>query len=345
MTDPLLEAVLDHDELADLDPAERRLALRSLVAQTGHFADLAGPVSKLADEIDGYGPISDFMRDPHVTDVLVNGAHEVWVERAGKIARTDAEFAGDEALRDFIERWLGGAGVRIDSTHPIADTRLPDGARMHVVLPPVAPGGPLVSIRRFSHRPLGTQDLIRAGTLTSSEATFLVWCVRRRATLAISGETGAGKTTLLNALLAHVGGSERVVTIEETPELRPACAHAVSLVARGPNVEGRGYVGLPGLVRAALRMRPDRIVVGEVRGAEALTALGAMATGHRGSMVTLHAGSGRDAVERMTVLALEASSGASEVSLRRRVTDALDFVIHLERRDGTRRLAEVFAVG
>jgi pilus assembly protein CpaF len=344
MTDPLIEAVLEHDELADLDPAERRLELRALVAGTGRDRNLAAAVSKLADEIDGYGPISDFMRDPLVTDVLVNGAFEIWIERGGRLERTDVAFADAGALRNFVDRWLGGAGTRIDPEHPIADARLPDGARMHVVLSPIAPFGPLCSIRRFPERTLTSAGLVRSGMLSSAEESFLVWCVRERATIVISGATGTGKTTLLNALLDHVPDSERVVTIEETPELCPGSAHVVSLVARRPNVEGRGTVDLTELVRAALRMRPDRIVVGEVRGAEALTALGAMATGHQGSMLTVHAGSAGDALDRITVLALEASSGASEASLRERVTNALDFVVHLERRDGERRLAEVLPV-
>jgi pilus assembly protein CpaF len=223
----------------------------------------------------------------------------------------------------------------------VADARLPDGSRMHVVLPPLAPAGPLVSIRRFPRRRFDLDALTTAGMLDQADADFLRSCVRNRISVAISGSTASGKTTLLNALLGVVDPGERIVLIEEIPELSPASGHVVSLVARFENVEGRGAVGLEALLRAALRMRPDRIVVGEVRGPEALVALGALSSGHEGSMVTVHAASATRVVERMVALALQGPSGAGEASLRRQFEDAFGAVVHLERTAEGRRVAEI----
>ena len=345
MNPPLMDLVLEHDELADLDPAERRLALRSLVTRVLGTEHAAAIVPVLADAIDGFGPLSALMRDEDVTDVLVNGPNEVWVERRGSLERVDVRWDSEAELRAFIARWLGAAGARVDASHPIADARLEDGSRIHAVLPPIAPGGPLVSIRRWPRTGWSLPALVDAGMLGEEEALLLRSSVANRRSIAISGGTGSGKTTLMNALLAFVGEVERIVVIEETPELRPPCAHHVSLIARPPNVEGKGAIDLDALVRASLRMRPDRIVVGEVRGPEALSALDAMATGHEGSMLTVHARSARDALERLVSLSLYAASGASEESLRGRVLRAFDLVAHLERRDGHRVLAEVHEVG
>lgn len=340
MNDTLRSIVYEHDELADLDPVQRRLALRSLAVKAGLPQDLAA-VGEIADEIDGFGPLTEIMADDAVTDVLVNGAREVWVDRAGSLTRADVTFDDDEALTRMVGRLVGRAGVRIDRAVPIADARLPDGSRIHAVLPPVAPDGPLVSIRRFPSRRFGLDDLVERAMLTSDQADVLRTYVYERRTIVISGRTGTGKSTLLDALLRCVPKDERIVTIEELPELRPATEHRVSLLARGPNVEGKGAIGLDQLVRAALRMRPDRIVVGEVRGAETLHALEAMATGHEGSMLTVHARSSVAVPDRLLTLALQASSGASETSLRRQIQDAIDVVVHLERIDGRRRVVEL----
>ncbi|MGH2748690.1 MAG: CpaF family protein [Actinomycetota bacterium] len=332
----LRELLFEHDELADLDPAARRLAIRDLVASWGEGAGLAEAVGRAADFIDGYGPLTGVMTDD-VTDVLVNGPDQVYVERARGIERCDISFASAAELRSLVDRLLARANSRADASRPIADGRLPDGSRIHVVLPPVAPDGPLLSIRRFPRRSLTLDDLRARGTATDEEADVLAALVARRATLIVSGATGSGKTTLLNALLSLVPPSERVVTIEETPELRSACEHAVSLITRPPNVEGKGALDATALVRAALRMRPDRIVIGEVRGPEALDALAALATGHRGSMLTVHARSARDALDRLVELALGAGSGAREESIAARVRRAVDAVVHLERDSGGRR--------
>ena len=262
----VLERVFERTDLAELDPAERRLALRELFAPTdgGEATELAG---QIADLIDGYGPLTEIMRDPEVTDVMVNGPREVWIERQGRLLRHRVTFDDDSELRHFVERLVSRSGGRVDVSHPIADARLSDGSRLHVVLPPLAPAGPLVSIRRFPRRAYGLNDLVARGLLSDTQRGRLERAVAERRTIAIGGGTGTGKTTLLNALLDLVSADQRVVTIEETPELQPRCPHIVSLVARGPNVEGKGTVTLTELFRAALRMRPDRIVIGEVRGA------------------------------------------------------------------------------
>jgi pilus assembly protein CpaF len=337
----LRELLLKHDELAQLDPARRRLGLRKLVTATEPTEDVGAVVVALADEVDGYGPVSRLMRDVNVTDVLINGPSEVWIERAGTLELTEVKFTGHEALRAWIERNLSRAGARADAARPVADARLPDGSRMHVVLPPLAPHGPLISIRRFPRARFDLEALTAAGMLELDDADWLRQCVRGRISVAISGSTASGKTTLLNALLGLIDPSERVVLIEEVSELDPVCRHFVSLVARSENVEGRGAFGLDALLRAALRMRPDRIVVGEVRGAEALAALGALSTGHEGSMVTVHASSAADALERMVTLALQAPGGPSEVSLRRQFHSAFGAVVHLERTPCGRRTGEI----
>jgi pilus assembly protein CpaF len=340
MNDALRRLVHDHDELADLAPAARRLALRSLALGSG-IPDPLSAVAEVADEIDAFGPLTGLMSEPGVTDVLVNGPREVWVERHGRLERTSVSFRDRDALMRFLDRTLGRTGVRLDRALPVADARLSDGSRIHAVLPPIAPCGPLVSIRLFPESRFELDDLVALEMMTDDQAATLQACVRDRRTLVISGRTGTGKSTLLDALLRRVPSDERVVTIEELPELQAAGEHRVSLIARGPNVEGKGAVTLDRLVRAALRMRPDRIVVGEVRGPEALIALEAMSTGHEGSMLTVHAGSSEAVPERLLTLALGGNSGASEASLRRQIADALDVAVHLDRVGGSRRVTSI----
>ena len=331
-----LEIVLEHDELADLDEASRRLAMRSLLIAGGEPIDA---IDRVAAVVDGYGALDGLMRDPRVTDILVNSFDDVWAERAGVLAPTDARFSSPDDLLQTIERLVSRGGGRVDAARPIADVALPDGSRMHVVLPPLSPGGPKVSIRRFPRDPMTLDDLEAMGMFDPDIRCRLVEAVLQRRTVAISGGTGSGKTTLLNALLGEVPPSERLVTIEETPELRPACPHWVSLVSRPANVEGAGVVTLADLLRATLRMRPDRIVVGEVRGPEALVALDAFSTGHPGSLVTVHARSANDVKERMVSLA--ATGRLSEATLRARFEDAFDLIVHVERSGGRRRVTEV----
>lgn len=338
MTD-LRSLVLRRDELADMSPAERRLALRSLAREAG-IDDPATAVAEVAEEIDGFGPLTALMMGD-ITDVLVNGPHDIWVERGGELRRTDVKFRDETSLLRFLERMLGRAGARLDRSQPIADARLPDGSRIHAVLPPVAPSGPLVSIRRFPAEPFSLDGLVAGSMMTAEQAEILRSLVRERRSIVIAGRTGTGKSTLLDALLGIVPPEERIVTIEELPELRTLHPHRVALLARGANVEGRGAITLDELVRAALRMRPDRIVVGEVRGAESLTALEAMSTGHAGSMMTVHARGAEVALDRLLTLALQASSGASESSLQRQIDDAIDAVVFLDRDHGRRRVATI----
>ena len=339
MNDDLLELVYQHDELVDLDPAARRLAIRNMVVATGE-SDIAGAVARVMDEIDGLGPLADLMRDEDVTDILVNGPGEVWVERDGCLHRAAVRFTSGEALAAWCERTISRAGGRIDTGSPIADVRLADGARLHVVLPPVAPAGPLVSIRRQPTRARSLEDLIALGLVTDNQAALLDASVAEKRCIVISGATGSGKTTLMNALLLRVPLVERVVVIEELPELRGA-PNAVSLVARPSNAEGRGSVTLADLVRASLRMRPDRIVIGEVRGPEALPAMWAMSTGHRGSMLSIHARSAAEASVRLVDLALSAPGAPAEGALHRWTKEVLDVVVHLERSTTGRVVAEI----
>lgn len=330
-----LELILEHDELADLDVAQRRLALRALLIEKGRPSEL----DEVAALVDGYGVLDRLMHDPAVTDILVNGVRDVWVERDGSLARSDVKFASEADLAATVERLMARGGGRVDPSDPIADVALPDGSRMHVVVPPISPSGPKISIRRFSRRPLTLDDLESLQMFDAATRSRLEDAVHDRMTIAISGGTGSGKTTLLNALLAEVPHTERLVTIEETPELRPTCVHWVSLVARPPNIEGIGEVTLADLFRATLRMRPDRIVVGEVRGIEALVAIDALSTGHPGSLVTVHARSAGDILERFVRLA--AGGGLSETTLRSRVADAFDLLVHIDRAEGKRRVSEV----
>ena len=340
MNAELMQLVYDHDELAELDPAARRLALRALLAERAE-PDLSTAVRQLADEIDGFGPISDAMRAADITDILINGPHEVWIEIDGSMELIDARFGDHEHLRAWCERMVSAAGGRIDSSWPITDVRLADGSRFHAVLPPVAPDGPLVSIRRFPPQPRSLDDLYSLGFVSATDCACLRNLVAEGSSIAISGATGSGKTTLLNALLLEVAPSERIVVIEELPELRLDGTGAVSLVARGPNPEGRGEVRLDALVRASLRMRPDRIVVGEVRGPEALPALQAMTTGHAGAMLSVHARSASHVPVRLVDLAMGAHGAPSETTLARHVGDALRVVVHIGRRSGVRAIEEI----
>lgn len=340
MDDDLLELVADRGDLLELDPAARRLALRSLVARCSG-GPVGDDVRALADHIDGYGPLGDLMRASDVTDVLINGADEVWVERSGRLERTRVHFDGTDDLVSHIHRWISSSGGRIDASRPIADGRMPGGARVHAVLPPLAPSGPMVSIRRWPAERPDLDVLTEWGMVDIAEKELLIAAVDARSSIVISGGTGSGKTTLLNALIAHADPDERIVTVEETPELVPRHPHVVSLLTRSENVEGKGTVESAELLKAALRMRPDRIVVGEVRGPEAFYALAAMSTGHEGSMMTVHARSAGEVPDRLVTLALQERTAATEDSLRRSVIASFDLYVHLERRGGQRLVSSI----
>lgn len=329
MDEDLLELVAERGDLVELDPAARRLALRSLVAERG--GSVGDDVRALADHIDGYGPLGDLMRAADVTDVLVNGPDEVWVERSGRLERTPVHFEGSDDLLGYIHRWISWSGGRIDASRPVADGRMPDGARVHAVLPPLAPAGPMVSIRRWPTERPDLELLTEWGMLNVATKERLMAAVDARSSIVISGGTGSGKTTLLNALIEHADPAERIVIVEETPELVPRHPHVVSLLTRPENVEGKGAVESAELLKAALRMRPDRIVVGEVRGREAFYALAAMSTGHEGSMMTVHARSAGEVPDRLVTLALQERTSASEASLRRSVIAAFDLSLRAPR--------------
>lgn len=302
-------------------------------------------VELILREAVGLGPLEELLADPAVEEVMVNGHQCVYVERSGRIERTEVRFASEQALRDAIERILTPLGRRVDELSPMVDARLEDGSRVHVIIPPLAVDGPSLSIRRFSAARPGPRELVELGTLTAELHDELAAAVAARRSILVSGGTGSGKTTLLNALSAFIEPTERVVTIEDAAELRLRQPHIVRLESRPANVEDRGQVTIRDLLRGALRMRPDRIVIGEVRGAEALDLLMALNTGHEGALSTVHANSPEDALRRVETLALMAGVGLPHEAIREQLGRGLDLVIHLARlSDGSRRVVEVAEV-
>ena len=296
----------------------------------------------------GLGPLEPLLSDPRVDEVMVNGPRAVYVERGGRIERTEVTFESEAELLHAIERILAPVGRRVDEASPLCDARLPDGSRVNAVVPPLSLSGPCLTIRRFRREGFSLRDLVGNGTLPAEVADLLALAVAARASILVSGGTGSGKTTTLNALSGAIPGGERIVTIEDAAELRLRQRHVVRLEARPPNLEGRGEITIRQLVRNALRMRPDRIVVGEVRGAEALDMLQALNTGHDGSLTTVHANSSADALRRVETLALMAGVGLPHAAVREQVASALDLVVHQDRgRDGARlvrSLSEVVRV-
>jgi pilus assembly protein CpaF len=305
-------------------------------------------VALVAERSFGLGPLEPLLSDPTVDEVMVNGVGgdvSVWVERAGRLEPTSVAFAGEAELRHAIERILAPLGRRVDEAEPLVDARLPDGSRVNVVIPPLAVDGPVLTIRRFRRRALGPGDLVELGTWTPPLRDMLERAVGARLNVLVSGGTGSGKTTTLNALSSFIPATERVVTVEDAAELRLQQPHVVRLEARPASIEGRGAVTIRQLVRNALRMRPDRIVVGEVRGAEALDMLGAMTTGHDGSLSTVHAGSAEEALRRLETLALMADVALPHAAVREQVASAVDLVVHQARLpDGARRVVGVSEV-
>ncbi len=302
-------------------------------------------VVEVEHETFGLGPIEPLMRDPTISDVLVNGPREVYVERRGKLDRTDVQFRDDAHLMQIIERIVSRVGRRVDESTPMVDARLSDGSRVNAIIPPLALDGPVLSIRRFSVDPYKISDLLNFGTLTPTLAETIAAAVKARLNILVSGGTGSGKTTLLNVLSNAIPNSERIVTIEDSAELQLQQDHVVRLETRPANIEGRGAVTQRDLVRNALRMRPDRIIVGEVRGAEALDMLQAMNTGHDGSISTVHANSTRDALSRLETMVLMAGISLPGRAMREYISSALDLLIHLARlSDGTRKVVRVTEV-
>jgi pilus assembly protein CpaF len=299
-------------------------------------------VGEIADDILGHGPLERLLADDTVTEIMVNGPYEIWVERRGQLSETPARFSDDSHLRRIINKMVAQVGRRIDESSPMVDARLPDGSRVNAIIPPLSLTGPIVTIRKFSKKRLDLNELIRLGTLSTEAVEFLQRSVVAELNILISGGTGTGKTTLLNALSSSIPDSDRIVTIEDAAELQLNQRHVLRLEARQKNIEGEGEVTIRELVRNSLRMRPDRIVVGEVRGAEALDMLQAMNTGHDGSLTTVHANSPRDALSRIETMVLMAGFELPVRAIRQHVSSALDLILHLERlEDGLRRVTAI----
>jgi pilus assembly protein CpaF len=300
---------------------------------------------EVADDILGYGPLEPFLRDPDVTEVMVNGADSIYVERSGKIHEVEGGFADELHLRRTIDKIVARVGRRVDEASPMVDARLPDGSRVNAIIPPLALDGSLLTIRKFAADPFEVEDLIGFGTITRPVADFLAACIRGRINVLVSGGAGAGKTTTLNVLSSFIPSDERIVTVEDAAELQLHQAHVLRLEARPPNIEGRGEVRIRELVRNALRMRPDRIVVGEVRDEAALDMLQAMNTGHDGSICTVHANSPRDVLARVETMVLMAGMDLPVRAIREQMASAIDLIVHLQRfKDGTRHITHVTEV-
>jgi pilus assembly protein CpaF len=308
--------------------------------------DRAAVEARIARDTVGLGPLEDLLADPSVEEVMVNGPDRVYVERGGRLEETEIGFADEEELRNAIERILAPLGRRIDELSPMVDARLPDGSRVNAVIPPLAIDGPALSIRRFAARRPSPADLVEMGSLTAGQRDLLEVAVTGGRSVLVSGGTGSGKTTLLNAISSFIEVGERVVTIEDAAELRLQQPHVVRLESRPPSVEGMGEVTVRDLLRNALRMRPDRIVIGEVRGPEALDLLTALNTGHDGALSTVHANSPADAIARIETLALMAGVGLPHGAIAEQARRGIDLVVQIERRpDGARRVIEIAEAG
>ncbi len=324
----MLDWALDQEEAVPLTRADRLELLQ-----------------EIADDVLGYGPIDPLLSDPEVSEIMVNGPYRVYVERHGKIHRTPTRFVDATHLERIIEKIVGQMGRRIDESNPMVDARLPDGSRVNAVIHPLAIDGPFLTIRKFAVDPFTEEDLIGFGTMTRETADLLRACVAGRLNVLISGATGAGKTTLLNVLSSYLPTDERIVTVEDAAELQLRQEHVLSLEYRPANIEGKGEVTIRDLVRNALRMRPDRIVVGEVRGGESLDMLQAMNTGHDGSLTTVHANSPRDSLARVETMALMSGMDLPVRAIREQLASALHVIVHLSRfRDGARRITHITEV-
>ena len=301
--------------------------------------------SEIADDIFGYGPLERLLSDPTISEIMVNGPKDIWIERSGRLSQTTLTFTDTSHLRRIITKMVGQIGRRIDESSPLVDARLPDGSRVNAIIAPLSLSGPLLTIRKFAQNRFAMSELIEIETLSDDAAEFLANCIRAQLNILISGGTGSGKTTFLNALSASVPDSDRIVTIEDAAELQLEQRHVIRLESRPKNIEGEGEITIRDLVRNSLRMRPDRIIVGEVRGAEALDMLQAMNTGHEGSLSTVHANSPRDALNRLETMVLMAGYELPLRAIRSHVSSALDLVIQLDRLDdGSRRVVEIAEV-
>jgi pilus assembly protein CpaF len=334
-----------------MDPAavrERVVAdIRRHLEQEGGLSrdDRDRITADVADDILGYGPLERLLADDTVSEVMVNGHDDVWIERQGRLYETNVRFNDESHLRRIVNKMVAQVGRRVDESSPMVDARLPDGSRVNVIIPPLSLSGPLMTIRKFSKRRLDLDEMVRLGTLSPEAAEFLRCAITAELNVLISGGTGTGKTTLLNALSGAIPDTDRVVTIEDAAELKLNQRHVLRLEARPKNVEGEGEIEIRELVRNALRMRPDRIIVGEVRGAEALDMLQAMNTGHEGSLTTVHANSPRDSLSRVETMVLMAGYDLPVRAIRQQIAAALDVIVHLNRlEDGSRRVTAITEV-
>jgi pilus assembly protein CpaF len=335
----------------DMDPAALRTRVVAVIRN--ELADEQGLsrddrerlTEEISDDTLGHGPLEKLLADPTVTEVMVNGPREVWIERDGRLEMTAMRFTDDSHLRRIINKIVAQIGRRIDEASPMVDARLPDGSRVNAIIPPLSLSGPLVTIRKFTQNRLSLKDFARLGTLTPDSIEFLERCIKAELNILVSGGTGSGKTTLLNAMSTAIPDGDRIVTIEDAAELRLNQRHVLRLESRPANIEGEGSISIRDLVRNSLRMRPDRIIVGEVRGAEALDMLQAMNTGHDGSLTTLHANTPRDALSRVETMVLMAGYDLPVRAIRQQVASALDLIIHLERlQDGSRKVTAITEV-
>jgi pilus assembly protein CpaF len=330
--------------------AVRRTVEEEIHERLGQEAALARTdrerlASEIADDIFGYGPLERLLGDPTISEIMVNGCEAIWIEREGILSQTQLRFSDNSQLRRIITKMVGQIGRRIDESSPMVDARLPDGSRVNAIIPPLSLSGPLLTIRRFANERFDLAELVSLGTLSPDASEFLCRSIEADLNMLISGGTGSGKTTMLNALSAAVPDKDRVVTIEDAAELQLKQRHVVRLESRPKNIEGEGEITIRDLVRNALRMRPDRIIVGEVRGAEALDMLQAMNTGHEGSLSTIHANSPRDALNRLETMVLMAGYDLPVRAIRQHVAAALDVIVQLDRLDdGSRRITEIVEV-
>jgi pilus assembly protein CpaF len=299
-------------------------------------------IEEVKNEILGLGPLEPFLRDDTISDILVNGANDIYIERDGKLHHTDVAFQDDAHLLNVIGRIVAGIGRRIDESSPMVDARLPDGSRVNAIIPPLALDGPVLSIRRFGRDPLTIDDLLRNGSLSTEMAEFLRTIVRARLNVLVCGGTGSGKTTMLNCLSSFIPHDERIITIEDSAELSLQQTHVVRLETRPPNLEGKGEITQRDLVRNSLRMRPDRILVGEVRGAEVVDMLQAMSTGHDGSISTIHANTPRDSLGRLEMMMMFSGFALPERAMRQQICSAINIIVHTTRLpDGTRKVVRI----
>ena len=324
----MLEWAVDQEQGLPLTSADRRALL-----------------NEIASDVLGYGPIDPLLNDPEVTEVMANGPYDIFYEKSGRILKSDVRFVDDVHLRRIIDKIVGQIGRRVDEATPMVDARLPDGSRVNAIIAPLAIGGPYLTIRKFAVDPYQEADLISFGTFTQRTADFLRACVRGRLNIIISGGTGSGKTTTLNVVSAYIPGDERIITVEDAAELQLHQEHVLTLESRPANIEGLGAVTIRDLVKNTLRMRPDRIVVGEVRDAAALDMLQAMNTGHDGSLTTVHSNTPRDTLSRIETMVLMAGFDLPVKAIREQVSSAVDLVVHVSRlKDGTRRVTHVTEV-